>query len=338
MIWTLLPSCRKWVRLALLIAIGCVAMQAPHMVLAQQLSTGTELPSQVSTMFSGTLRQKNLAALNDPCLPGTMVVYYSPGQKRRAKFLQDLLSGEMDFYANEFNVHFLPVTLAVLNPDQWKKVVIFAYGFPSMSRPPSIFTMPSDWSKSTAVPFPHKSDVDAATLKRIRVEGHRWEEFQYEGGDGIGTHEIGHSIIRQLAIVPQTHWFNEFLASYIGYAYLRAKAPKEILGNEIFWKVGYLNSPHPHTDLNYMETNYVDLTTKEQINYAWYQFALDQRLLEVYRQQGLNFLVKVKEGFPAGGPKLDTDQVLNKLEAIQPGWKKWAENLTATRLQSLLDN
>ena len=92
MILTLLSSCRKWVRLALLIAIGCVAMQAPHMVLAQQLSTGTELPSQVSTMFSGTLRQKNLAALNDPCLPGTMVVYYSPGQKRRAKFLQDLLS------------------------------------------------------------------------------------------------------------------------------------------------------------------------------------------------------------------------------------------------------
>jgi hypothetical protein len=108
-----------------------------------------------------------------------------------------------------------------------------------MSAPPFIFTMPSDWSKSTAVPFPHKSDVDAATLKQACSEGHAWKDLQYEGGDGIGTHEIGHSIIRQLGIAPQTRWFNEFLASYIGYAYLRAKFPKEILGNEIFWKVGY---------------------------------------------------------------------------------------------------
>jgi hypothetical protein len=199
-----------------------------------------------------------------------------------------------------------------------------------MSAPPSIFTMPSDWSKSAVVPFPHKADVDAATLKRILAEGHTWKEFQYEGGDGIGTHEIGHSIIHQLGIVPQTRWFLEFLASYAGYAYLHAKAPKEVLGNEVFWKVGYLNTPHPHTDLNYMETNFVDLTTKEQINYAWYQFALDQRLLEVYRQQGLSFLFKVKESFPADGPKLGTDEVLNKLEAIQPGWKKWAQNLAAT--------
>lgn len=280
-------------------------------------------------MFSGTIRQKNLAALNDPFLPGTMMVYYSPGQKHRAEFLQHLLSGEMDFYAEKFNVHFLPVTLAVLNPEQWKKVVIFAYGFPSMSAPPSIFTMPSDWNKSKVVPFPHKSDVDTATLKRVRAEGHAWKEFQYEGGDGIGTHEIGHSIILQLGIAPQTHWFNEFLASYVGYAYLSAKAPRQVLGNEVFWKAGYLNSPHLHTNLNYMETDYVALTTKEQINYAWYQFALDQRLLEVYRRQGLSFLFKVRESFPASGPKLNTGQVLDKLEAIQPGWKAWSENISA---------
>jgi hypothetical protein len=190
--------------------------------------------------------------------------------------------------------------------------------------------MPSDWSKSTVVPFPNKSDVDAATLRQARAEGHKWRDLQYEGGDGIGTHEIGHSIIRQLGINPQTRWFNELLASYIGYAYLRAKAPKEVLGNESFWKVGYMNSPHVHTDLNYMETNYVDLTTREQINYAWYQFALDQRLLQVYQQQGLSFIFKVKESFPANGPKLNTSQVLDKLEAIQPGWKAWAENLAAT--------
>jgi hypothetical protein len=89
-------------------------------------------------MFSGTIRQKNLAALHDPFLPGAMPVYYSPGQKNRARFLQNLLSGEIAFYASTFNVRFSPITLAVLNPDQWGKVVVFAYGFPSMSSRPSL--------------------------------------------------------------------------------------------------------------------------------------------------------------------------------------------------------
>jgi hypothetical protein len=79
-----------------------------------------------------------------------------------------------------------------------------------------------------------------------------------------------------------------------------------------------------------METNYVDLSTKEPINYAWYEFALDMRLIEVYRQQGLSFVFKVKESFPVNGPKLNTAQVLDRLEAIQPGWKTWAENIAAT--------
>ena len=327
------PRFARKVQLTLLVGIGLTSMQTAQIALAQpspaQSSSPSKPPSQTD-MFSGVLRQKKLAALHDPFLPGAMPVYYSPGQKARAKFLQNLLSGEIAFYADAFNVHFAPITLAVLNPDQWGKVVIFAYGFPSVSSQPFIFTMPSDWSKSTVVPFPQRRDVDATILSRARSEGHTWKDLQYEGGDGIGTHEIGHSITHELGIDPQTRWFREFFASYIGYAYLRAKAPKEVLGNEIFWKAGYLNSPHPHTDLNYMETNYVDLTTKEQINYAWYQFALDQRLLEVYRQQGLSFVFKVKESFPADGPKLNTAQVLDKLEAIQPGWKAWAENLAAT--------
>ena len=315
---------RRCKTISLTVVIGLVSLQTPQTLLSQQAKI---TDSQSTGMFSGTIREKNLAALHDPYLSGAMPTYYSPGQKKRAQFLQNLIAGEIGFYSDAFGMHFAPITLAVLDPQQWSKVVIFSYGFPTISLPPYIFTMPSDWSKSNAVPFPAKEDVDAATLKRARAEGHSWKELQFEGGDGIGTHEIGHAIIRQLGIDTQTRWFLEFLASYIGYAYLQARQPREVLGNEVFWTVGYAKTPHPHSDLEYMETNHRDLVTKYPVNYAWYQFALDQRVLAVYRQEGLGFISKVKQSFPGGGPKLNTAQVLEKLESIDSGWKAWAAAL-----------
>jgi hypothetical protein len=310
----------KTFTLTAIISLG--NLQTPQALFSQQAKNITD--SSNAAMFSGTTREKNLAALHDPYLPGAMPTYYSPGQKRRAQFLQNLISGEIAFYSDVFGLHFAPITLAVLDPQQWSKVVIFNYGVPSMSSPPYIFTMPSDWSKSDAVPFPSKEDVDEETLKRAHAERHSWKDLQYEGGDGIGTHEIGHSITLQLGIDTQTRWFHEFLASYIGYAYLQAKKPREVLGNEVFWNVGYAKTPHPHSDLEYMDTNFRDLVTKDPVNYAWYQFALDQRLLVVYKQEGLGFISKVRQSFPEGGPKLNTAQVLEKLELIDPGWKAWA--------------
>ena len=93
-------------------------------------------------------------------------------------------------------------------------------------------------------------------------KGIHGRSFNFEGGDGIATHEIGHSIIRQLGIDTQTRWFLEFLASYIGYVYLEARQPREVLGNEVFWTVGDAKTPHPHSELGYMEANYHDLVTK----------------------------------------------------------------------------
>jgi len=73
-----------------------------------------------------------------------------------------------------------------------------------------------------------------------------WQDMnqvRFEGCDGIGTHEVGHYIVRELRIDPQTHWFNEFLASYVGYAYLKSKAPTQALSSEIFWTAGLVTHP-----------------------------------------------------------------------------------------------
>ena len=106
--------------------------------------------------------------------------------------------------------------------------------------------------------------------------------------------------------------FNEFLASYVGYAYLGARHPHHALSSEVFWNYELGHTSHPFTGLNDFETRYLELQQKFPGNYGWYQLALDQRVMEVYRK---------------GGRKLSTARLLKILEAMSPRWIAWSKRL-----------
>ncbi len=137
-----------------------------------------------------------------------------------------------------------------------------------------------------------------------------------------------------MGIDTQTHWFNEFLASYVGYAYLKAKHPAEALASEIFWTQG-LDAPHPFTKLSDFENRYDELEQKYPANYGWYQLALDQRVIEIYRSSGVQFLRSVRSAFPKHGPKLESNEVLEKLDALVPGWKSWSTRVEAGDIEAV---
>lgn len=264
-------------------------------------------------------------------VPGSLPAFYSPHAQARAKYLQGLLGGEIAYYAAEFHFAFGRVALAVLNDSQWPKVAgEEPYGMPSVDgTKPAVIVMPASWDDVTWMAVPKREEVPMAMLQDALAGGKHWEQVKFEGCDGIGTHEVGHFIVRQLGIDPQTYWFSEFLASYAGYAYLKAKQPGQALSNEIFWTVGLKNSPHPFTRLEDFESKYDELQQQYPGNYGWYQLALDQRVIEIYEQSGIRFLHEVREKFPAGAPALDSAQLLNKLESLNPGWKAWALRLEA---------
>lgn len=219
--------------------------------------------------------------------------------------------------------------MAVLNSEQWPKVAgNEPYGMPSVGgTKPSVFVTPASWAGLTWMVVPKREEVAPAMLRKALANGRRWDQTKFVGCDGIGTHEIGHVIIRQLRIDPKTHWFNEFLASYVGYAYLKAKDPGQALSNEIFWTVGLKNSGHLFTKLDDFERKYDELQENYPGNYGCYQLALDQRVMEVYEQSGVDYPREVWKQFPIGGGTLDSAQLLNKLEAMSPGWKAWAVRL-----------
>jgi hypothetical protein len=280
----------------------------------------------------------SIKSLGLESIPGSMPTFYSPHAKARAKYLQGLLAGEIAYYTEVFQVPLSPMTMAVLNSQQWPIVAgREPYGMPSVDgTKPAVFVMPVSWDEVTWMVIPRREEVPPAMLRKALANGKKWDQLKFEGCDGIGTHEIGHSIIRQLGIDPQTKWYNEFLASYTGYAYLKAKEPAQALSNEIFWTVGLDNSPHPFTKLDDFESKYDQLQQEYPGNYGWYQLALDQRVVEIYAQRGVDYLREVRKEFPAGAPTLDSAQLLNRLDRISPGWKVWAAHLEAGNVKATL--
>ncbi len=294
-------------------------------------------PAENSGAAVDSKRMVSIRALRLNFIPGAMPTYYSPHSEVRAKYLQGLLGGEIAYYSEQFHVELAAVTMAVLDAQQWPKVAgDDPYGMPSVDgTSPAVFVMPADWNGVRWMAVPNREEVPPVMLRKALSNGKKWNQVKFEGCDGIGTHEIGHSIIRQLGIDPQTRWFNEFLASYAGYAYLKASHPEQALSNEIFWTVGLNKSPHPFTKLDDFENKYDELQQTYPGNYGWYQLALDQQVIEIYRQRGLEFLRQVQLQFPRGGPTMNRAQVLDKLEAISPGWKAWSTLVEAGTITAI---
>lgn len=282
-------------------------------------------------------RMDALRSLRLDSIPGAMPTFYSPRAEVRAKYLQALLGGEIQFFAEQFHVALRPVTMAVLNAKQWPVVAgDEPYGMPSIDgTEPPVFVMPASWDGVKWMAVPRRNQVPPAMLRAVMANGKKWEQVKYEGCDGIGTHEIGHSIISQLGIDPQTRWFSELLASYVGYAYLKATDPVQALSNEIFWIAGISTAPHRFTQLDDFESKYDELQERYPGNYAWYQLALDQRVIETYQEHGLDFLRQVQARFPKGGPTLNGVQVLERLELMSPGWQAWSARLEAGNINTV---
>ena len=297
------------------------------------LGTAEVFTSPVSTAATPPIKTRSAAIsqLGLAFIPGPLPTYYSYGTQSRAHQLQTLLGGELSYYSILFSQRLPPISLAVLTTEDWHDVdPEDPYGMPSVSdQAPFVFVMPNDWSKVTWMTLPARDRVPQGLLRRALANGRTWRQVQFEGCDGIGTHEIGHVIVRALGIDPQTGWFNELLASYVGYAYLRKKFPLQALSSEIFWRQG-LAAPHHFSRLEDFDSHYDELMQHDPANYGWYQVAFDQRVIDVYREQGIGFLRTVRLAFPQGGPRLTTPEIVDRLDGLAVGWKAWAASFTSS--------
>lgn len=261
-----------------------------------------------------------LRALPLDTLPGDVIVYYSPGYRERAATLQRTLGAAVGFYENKLSYHF-DVRVAVLTKEHWAAL---DWGTP--------YGMPW-YTYRDAVPvvlIPATTDHGVVVdLLRSRLG----DEGARRAVDNIGLHELGHVIVQEYLYpgnkerTPSVRWFDEMMADYVELGYRLAKSPaalKHALGRRATKNI------HPAmTSLDDFETHYWALAKNPNAaNYGWYQGHLVQRAAQVFQVQGFDFLRKLKEKLPwKQFDQWKSDDLLEWLEHIQPGFKAWAASL-----------
>jgi hypothetical protein len=139
--------------------------------------------------------------------------------------------------------------------------------------------------------------------------------------DLVAYHEAGHSFVSAFGIRSPNLWLNEMLATYLAYAFMRARHPELAALWDVMCDADVVSFKPPHRTLDEFESLY---SSMDADNYVWYQSALQPRIREIYSTQGLAFLRRVKELFPVGTTKLPPSEVLLRLEGIAPGFGAWA--------------
>ncbi|MEP7280722.1 MAG: hypothetical protein ABI696_01985, partial [Rubrivivax sp.] len=224
----------------------------------------------------------------------------------------------------------LPLHLAVLPRADWDALITWQpYGIPGVAGQPAVVFMPAGddglaaedalalvdrWQPSTRAALA-ADGIDPATAARRYV-------------DLVGLHELGHVFVGEIGLRPVRHWLNEWLASFVGYAFLREHMPAQARVWDTVLQ-GYVDAiPAPrHRSLADFDRLYFGVGAR---NYIWYQAQFQQRVREVHARDGIGFVDALRRAGLALGPAADdpgSGVLLAALEAITPGWQAWAARI-----------
>ena len=299
-------------------------------MLATSFAALAQTQPQNSQDFEAAGRLQRVLALKDPMIAGEIPTYYSPGSEQHARDLQRFMTGERVFAKRELRVD-VPLSLAVLDPAQWQRVETqIPFPMPSVDGRPSVALLPADWAAAPGF-FPKQSDIDPAVVKAVEARGVSWDEATHRAMDLTGGHELGHTVEHVYGIDPGTNWLNEFLANYVMVAYLQRDRRDLLWLIPVLQSLCHLDQPEPYVSLDDFESRYTQILDTDASNYAWYQGQFTEQVLRVYARQGVDFLRKVREAFPAGDvrPEPDNAETLRCLEKISPGFIAWARAMDA---------
>ena len=253
------------------------------------------------------------------------LLYYSEGYSERAEVISKQAERIRLFYFDSLGIE-LKITIALLDTVDYAKVSSpYPYGLPFVSD--GLIFQPADTSigavRSMYAPF-------AKTASKKIISNLKNAGFEYGNAlnymvDLITLHEIGHTQIYSYELDAKQAWFNEFMASYFGYAYMKNKEPKMAVVWDNIMQAGFEGYDPKHRTLNELNELYIGVGVGD---YVWFQNAFQERIKEVYAKRGLDFirLAKEKLSDPAFEPKTSFE-LLEALEEIEPGFIKWAETL-----------
>jgi hypothetical protein len=84
--------------------------------------------------------------------------------------------------------------------------------------------------------------------------------------------------------------------------------------------------PREYTSLEDFENHYSKMDAP---NFTWYHRRFQALVIEIYSQQGVDFLTRVKAEFSDGTTrKMSTTELVSEPERINPGFRAWATSFS----------
>ena len=149
----------------------------------------------------------------------------------------------------------------------------------------------------------------------------------------VMLHEFGHLASKQL-LHPNSgqpysavRWFDELIATYFAYAFVRASDPDWARAAQDEWQRAVEEFTPPVVSLDW--SHFRDLSPVEFARtYAWYQNVLNLHAATLYEEHGLDFLRSVRDRLDwQSAANWTTVGLIPVLDDIAPGFQAWASAL-----------
>ncbi|MGA2727369.1 MAG: hypothetical protein ABSE96_06125 [Terracidiphilus sp.] len=273
-----------------------------------------------------------LLKLNLSNQPGEIPAYYSACCRNRALEVQAALEDGLRFYREKLGIH-LDLVAAVLDKNDWNRIldqrpnhIVPPYGMTYV--PLDVAFIPADDDGVITQGLLAEETHETAETRRLLDSVHLgFDEAARRFIMHPILHELGHRLVIQYGIAPPMQkgswWVDEMLASYFAYAYEKSGRPETATIVEAMTNLS--SEDLKYTSLDDFPKTIPLLMAGDSSNMTWYQRQFEARLAAVYAKEGLDFLPRVKETFPAGAKNDPSPaEVLAKLELICPGFQAWA--------------
>jgi hypothetical protein len=269
--------------------------------------------------------------LNLESLPGPVPTYYSPGMRPRAEMLQRRVREAVTFFETRYQTP-VTVSLAILNESHLTSV---APGSPAgmfASVAPLIVVVPAFPESGIVAQIFRKAHAAATSPEARRA----WERLavSHEAAvsqvlDAMVLHEVGHTYVNgALGFRNVARWLNEFMATYIAYTFLRSREPAAIeTWNAV--SLDIVDAIQPSTRrLDEFNRLYVGVGIE---TYGWFQSHFNLGVTAMLPQkQDANWFEELRAaGLDKDSRSLTTSELVDRLDRIAPGLKRWAETLEA---------
>ncbi len=252
-----------------------------------------------------------------------IIVHFPEGGEERARELGPMLGEALEFFSDSLKVD-LDFRLALLREEHWKEITNYPYAIPHVSSENSraIAFLPLDQDGVVYdMMISFKDRISSDLSEEVTETGFSYEGFSNKMVDLIGFHEIGHPYANVYGIGQPARWFNEFVANYFLYAFLRTNYPKDAQIWDLSTKIILDDYEPNYRTLEDFEEHYVGVGAD---NYGWYQANFESKANDLYEERGFSFIRELKENFPEGEGKLPNEVILARLEKMERGFKEWA--------------